>query len=67
MFGAMFSPAMFVGVTAGAIAGRLLAMLGLSVAGPGLAICGMAAVAASVIGAPSDLGRAHSQSYHLVV
>lgn len=52
MFGGVFSPAMFVGVTAGAVAGRLLAMLGLSVAGPGLAICGMAAVAASVIGAP---------------
>ena len=52
MFGGVFSPAMFVGVTAGAVAGRLLALLGLSVAGPGLAICGMAAVAAAVIGAP---------------
>ena len=52
MFGGVFSPAMFVGVTAGALAGRLLALLGLSVAGPGLAICGMASVAAAVIGAP---------------
>jgi CIC family chloride channel protein len=52
MFGGVFSPAMFVGVTAGAVVGRLLALLGLSVAGPGLAICGMASVAAAVIGAP---------------
>ena len=52
MFGGVFSPAMFVGVTAGAVAGRLLALFGLSVAGPGLAICGMASVAAAVIGAP---------------
>lgn len=52
MFGGVFSPAMFVGVTAGAFVGRLLALLGLSVTGPGLAICGMASVAAAVIGAP---------------
>ena len=52
MFGGVFSPAMFVGVTAGALAGRLLVLLGLSVTGPGLAICGMASVAAAVIGAP---------------
>jgi CIC family chloride channel protein len=52
MFGGVFSPAMFVGVTAGAVAGRLLSLLGFSIAGPGLAICGMAAVAAAVIGAP---------------
>ena len=52
MFGGVFSPAMFIGVTAGAVVGRLLALLGLSVAGPGLAICGMASVAAAVIGAP---------------
>jgi CIC family chloride channel protein len=52
MFGGVFSPAMFVGVTAGAVAGRLFALLGFAVTGPGLAICGMAAVAAAVIGAP---------------
>jgi CIC family chloride channel protein len=52
MFGGVFSPAMFIGVTAGAVVGRLLALLGLSVTGPGLAICGMASVAAAVIGAP---------------
>ena len=52
MFGGVFSPAMFIGVTAGAVVGRLLTLLGLSVAGPGLAICGMASVAAAVIGAP---------------
>ncbi len=52
LFGGIFSPAMFVGVTAGALAGRILALLGFSVAGPGLAICGMASVASAVIGAP---------------
>lgn len=52
MFGGVFSPAMFVGVTAGAVVGRLLAIVGFSLVGPGVAICGMAAVAASVIGAP---------------
>ena len=52
MFGGVFSPAMFVGVAAGALVGRLMVSLGLMVAGPGLAICGMASVAAAVIGAP---------------
>ena len=52
LFGGIFSPAMFIGVTAGALVGRFLASLGLIVAGPGLAICGMSAVAAAVIGAP---------------
>ena len=40
---------MFVGVTAGALASRLLALVGLSVTGPGFAICGMASVAAAVM------------------
>ena len=52
MFGGVFSPAMFVGVTAGAVAGRIMSLMGFSLVGPGLAICGMAAVAAAVIGAP---------------
>ena len=43
---------MFVGVAAGAVISRVLALVGFSVAGPGLAICGMASVAAAVIGAP---------------
>ena len=40
---------MFVGVAAGAVISRLLALVGFSVAGPGLAICGMASVAAAVL------------------
>ena len=52
MFGGIFSPAMFVGVSAGGISSHVLQLLGFSLAGPGLAICGMAAVAAAVIGAP---------------
>ena len=52
LFGGVFSPALFVGAAAGAIGGRLLAGLGVVGGGPALAICGMAAVAAAVIGAP---------------
>jgi len=52
LFGGVFSPALFVGAAAGAAFGRVLAALGVIAAGPVLAICGMAAVAASVIGAP---------------
>lgn len=52
MFGGVFSPALFVGAAAGAIGGRILAGLGIAGAGPALAICGMAAVASAVIGAP---------------
>ena len=52
LFGGVFSPALFVGAAAGAIGGRLLALLGLTGASPALAICGMAAVASAVIGAP---------------
>ncbi len=52
LFGGVFSPALFVGAAAGAISGRLLASLGVAGASPALAICGMAAVASAVIGAP---------------
>ena len=52
LFGGVFSPALFVGAAAGAIAGRVATGLGLVGAGPALAICGMAAVASAVIGAP---------------
>ena len=52
MFGGVFSPALLVGASAGAIVGRVGASIGLVSAGPGMAICGMAAVASAVIGAP---------------
>ena len=52
LFGGVFSPALFVGAAAGAVFSRMLAAAGFAVAGPVLAICGMAAVAAAVIGAP---------------
>ena len=52
MFGGVFSPALFVGAAAGAICGRIVAALGIIGAVPTLAICGMAAVASAVIGAP---------------
>ena len=52
LFGGVFSPALFVGAAAGAIGGRILAGLGLAGGGPALAVCGMAAVASAVIGAP---------------
>ena len=52
MFGGVFSPALFVGAAAGAIGGRIIAAFGVAGAAPTLAICGMAAVASAVIGAP---------------
>ena len=52
LFGGVFSPALFVGGAAGAIGGKIAAgFIGVSAA-PVLAICGMAAVASAVIGAP---------------
>ena len=50
--GGMFFPALFVGLAAGGLCARLFAWLGFAMASPGLAICGMAAVASAVIGAP---------------
>lgn len=52
LFGGVFSPALFVGAAAGAVGGRILAGLGVAGGGTALAICGMAAVASAVIGAP---------------
>ena len=52
LFGGVFSPALFVGASIGAIANKIVAMIGLGACGPSLAICGMAAVGAAVIGAP---------------
>lgn len=54
-FGGVFSPALVVGAAAGALAGQIAAASGLAVLSgisPALAIAGMAAVAAAVIGAP---------------
>ena len=42
----------FCGAAAGAIGGRIIAAFGVAGAAPTLAICGMAAVASAVIGAP---------------
>ena len=52
LFGGVFSPAIFVGASFGAIIGRCIESLGLAGAGVALSICGMAAVSAAVIGAP---------------
>ncbi len=52
LFGGVFSPALFVGASIGAITNKLILMLGFGSAGPALAVCGMAAVGAAVIGAP---------------
>ena len=52
LFGGVFSPALFVGAAAGAICSRFVSGLIGIAAAPALAICGMAAVASAVIGAP---------------
>ena len=52
LFGGVFSPALFVGAAAGGLAALVLAKLGVLATGPGLVICGMAAVASAVMGAP---------------
>ena len=52
LFGGLFSPALFVGAAAGASLQKLLSMIGISVGGPVMVVCGMAAVASAVIGAP---------------
>ncbi len=49
---AAFSPALFVGAAAGASIQKLLASIGIMVSGPVMVVCGMAAVASAVIGAP---------------
>lgn len=54
-FGGVFSPALVIGASAGALAGKVVAATGITAlasAGPAMAIAGMAAVAAAVIGAP---------------
>ena len=57
LFGGIFSPALFVGAAAGAVTGRMVELVASAgVVGTGLAValpvCGMAAVASAVIGAP---------------
>ncbi|MGB2436005.1 MAG: chloride channel protein, partial [Candidatus Puniceispirillales bacterium] len=51
-YGGIFSPALFVGAAAGASIQKLLASIGMMVSGPVMVVCGMAAVASAVIGAP---------------
>ena len=55
-FGGVFSPALLVGAAAGAVVTAILNYTGLqSFQGPELVICGMAAVAGAVIGAPLSM------------
>ena len=55
-FGGVFSPALLVGAAVGSIATSVLSWMGIqSFQGPELIICGMAAVAGSVIGAPISM------------
>ena len=56
MFGGIFSPALFIGATAGALLTKIATVIG-GVAvgtaiGPGLIICGMAAISSTVVGTP---------------
>ncbi|MBT6257409.1 MAG: chloride channel protein [Alphaproteobacteria bacterium] len=51
-YGGIFSPALFIGAAAGASIQKLLASIGIMVSGPVMVVCGMAAVASAVIGAP---------------
>lgn len=52
LFGGVFSPAMLVGASSGMIGAKLAAMLGFVGLAPVLTVGGLAAVSASVIGAP---------------
>jgi len=52
LFGGLFSPALFVGAAAGGSLHQLLGAIGITVGGPVMVVCGMAAVASAVIGAP---------------
>jgi len=52
LFGGVFSPSLFIGVAAGALAGQLLALFGFSDIAPVISIAAMAAVSSAVIGAP---------------
>lgn len=52
LFGGLFSPALFVGAAAGGSLHQMLGAIGITVGGPVMVVCGMAAVASAVIGAP---------------
>jgi CIC family chloride channel protein len=52
LFGGVFSPALFVGAAAGGFVAKLIALAGFASAPQLLAVAGMAAVAAAVVGAP---------------
>jgi CIC family chloride channel protein len=55
-FGDFFSPALLVGAAAGSIATSILSWMGIqSFQEPKLILCGMAAVAGTVIGAPISM------------
>ncbi|MDA1272582.1 MAG: chloride channel protein [Verrucomicrobia bacterium] len=52
LFGGVFSPSLFIGVAAGALAGQLLVMFGFADIASIISVAGMAAVSSAVIGAP---------------
>ena len=56
MFGGIFSPALFLGATSGALMTKVVTLIGGAAAGisigPGLIICGMAAISSTVVGTP---------------
>ncbi len=52
LFGGVFSPALFVGTSAGTILGKILLFFGLNAGITILPFCGMAAVGGAIIGAP---------------
>jgi len=70
MFGGVFSPALFIGVAAGALATKLLVSLGFNDIASVVTVAAMAAVSASVIGAPLSavlIVLELSQSYEYAV
>ena len=52
LFGGVFSPSLFIGVAAGAVAGELLILFGFADIASIISVAGMAAVSSAVIGAP---------------
>ena len=52
LFGGVFSPSLFIGVAAGALAGQLLTLFGFADIASIISVAGMAAVSSAVIGAP---------------
>ena len=52
LFGGVFSPSLFIGVAAGALAGQLMTLFGFADIASIISVAGMAAVSSAVIGAP---------------